>query len=93
LCKSLHRIKKYITLAKEINKLKHKTMKTFEINKITRITNNTAEYGFGDYTDKKYEVVAIIKADNIRKAQSIYKREYDKSAKFNRWSNHYVIER
>jgi len=26
LCKSLHRIKKYITLAKEINKLKHKTM-------------------------------------------------------------------
>ena len=61
-------------------------MKTFEINKITRITNNTAEYGFGDYTDKKYEVVAIIKADNIRKAQSIYKREYDKSAKFNRWS-------
>ena len=24
--KSLHRIKKYITLAKEINKLKHKTM-------------------------------------------------------------------
>tara|TARA_R100001460_G_scaffold56522_1_gene96192 strand:- start:42 stop:323 length:282 start_codon:yes stop_codon:yes gene_type:complete len=93
LLKSLHRIKKYITLAKEINKLKHKTMRTFEIKKITRITNNTAEYGFGDYTDKKYEVVAIIKADNIRKAQSIYKREYDKSATFNRWSNHYAIER
>ena len=68
-------------------------MKTFEINKITRITNNTAEYGFGDYTDKKYVVVATIKADNIRKAQAIYKREYDKSATFNRWSNHYAIER
>ena len=60
-------------------------MKTFEINKITRITNNTAEYGFGDYTsDKKAMKYCNYQADNIRKAQSIYKREYDKSAKFNR---------
>ena len=67
-------------------------MRTFQIKKITRITDNTAEYGFGDYTDKKYEVVAVIKADNIRKVQSIFKKEYDNSAKFNKWSNHYALE-
>ena len=75
------------------NQTNKKTMKTFQIKKITRITDNTAEYGFGDYTDKKTEVVAIIKADNIRKAQSIYKKQYDLKAKFNRWSNYYAIER
>ena len=59
----------------------------------TIIYEDTTVYNGINYTDKKYEVVAIIKADNIRKAQSTYKREYDKSATFNRWSNHYAIER
>tara|TARA_R100000655_G_C2951970_1_gene187451 strand:+ start:350 stop:556 length:207 start_codon:yes stop_codon:yes gene_type:complete len=68
-------------------------MKTFEIKKVTRITDNTAEYGFGDYTDKKIQTVATITANNIRQAQSLYKKEYDENATFNRWSNHYAIER
>lgn len=43
--KSLHRIKKYITLAKEINKLKHKTMK---IQEITNTQNEIIENIFAN---------------------------------------------
>ena len=36
---------------------------------------NTAEYGFGDFHDKRYYLVCAVKADTKRKAQNLMKKE------------------
>lgn len=63
----------------------------FKILSQQSITNNTAEFGFGDYRETKLSLSAIIDSETERKAKSIFKKEFDKSAKFNGHSPSHII--
>lgn len=41
----------------------------------TTYTENTAEYGFGDFHDKNYYLMCTVRADTKRKAQNMIKRD------------------
>jgi hypothetical protein len=62
----LHRIKKYITLAKEINKLKHKTMTKEFFYDLQKVTNNLIDYRNELHDKKNYSKVQQVNTQ-IRK--------------------------
>ena len=63
----------------------------FKVLTQTSITDNTAEFGFGDYKETKFALVGIIEAETERKAKSLFKKDFDKSAKFNGYSASHII--
>jgi len=66
----------------------------FKVLSQTTISNNTAEYGFGDYKETNLSLVGIIEAETERKAKSIFKKEFDKTAKFGgNFASHIIVSR